>query len=179
MNPSQTVGTRRDPLGFSAWRNIAHRIVLRVGSPFIPHWFKNRLPPSPTWQAGFSVSMLGKSREKRKSTSQNSWKNACYEGRKHVTKGAAPTQARVDDTITAATGRREGKRFKFVARPGSFDLRTNTSGHSQLVAVSSSRLADRFPISRRGRWPACWRGDEPRGGAFPFGFSEGGTRRQY
>ena len=26
MNPSLTVGTRRDPLGISAWRSIAHRI---------------------------------------------------------------------------------------------------------------------------------------------------------
>ena len=27
MNPSLTVGTRRDPLGISAWRSIAHRIL--------------------------------------------------------------------------------------------------------------------------------------------------------
>jgi len=27
MNPSLTVGTRRDPLGISAWRSIAHRII--------------------------------------------------------------------------------------------------------------------------------------------------------
>jgi hypothetical protein len=53
MNPSVDVGTRRDPLGISAWRSIAHRILVRVESPFILHWFKNRLPPSPTWQAGF------------------------------------------------------------------------------------------------------------------------------
>jgi hypothetical protein len=28
---------------------------LRVESPFILHWFKNRLPPSPTLQAGFHL----------------------------------------------------------------------------------------------------------------------------
>src|SRR5438309_2004700 len=33
MNPSLTVGTRRDPLGISAWRNIAHRIVFSSQAP--------------------------------------------------------------------------------------------------------------------------------------------------
>jgi hypothetical protein len=33
MNPSKTVGTRRDPLGISAWRNIAHRIVISSRVP--------------------------------------------------------------------------------------------------------------------------------------------------
>src|ERR1700680_2218824 len=46
---------RRDPLGISAWRSVAHRILVRVESPFIQHWFKNRLPPSPTRHAGFHV----------------------------------------------------------------------------------------------------------------------------
>jgi hypothetical protein len=71
------VGTRRDPLGFSAWRNIAHRIFLRVESPFIRHWFKNRLPPTPTPQAGFQVWMLGKAEEIRKRKMQNSWQEVC------------------------------------------------------------------------------------------------------
>jgi len=55
MNPSVDVGARRDPLGISAWRSVAHRILVRVESPFIQHWFKNRLPPSPTPQAGFHL----------------------------------------------------------------------------------------------------------------------------
>jgi hypothetical protein len=33
MNPSLTVGTRRDPLGISAWRSIAHRIVITSRVP--------------------------------------------------------------------------------------------------------------------------------------------------
>ena len=33
MNPSLTVGTRRDPLGISAWRSIAHRIVISSRVP--------------------------------------------------------------------------------------------------------------------------------------------------
>ncbi len=33
MNPFYTVGTRRDPLGISAWQNIAHRIVYFESSP--------------------------------------------------------------------------------------------------------------------------------------------------
>ena len=33
MNPSLTVGTRRDPLGISAWRSIAHRIVFSSRVP--------------------------------------------------------------------------------------------------------------------------------------------------
>jgi hypothetical protein len=33
MNPSLTVGTRRDPLGISAWRSIAHRIVFTSRVP--------------------------------------------------------------------------------------------------------------------------------------------------
>src|ERR1700733_7872374 len=78
MNPSQTVGTRRDPLGFSAWRNIAHRIFLRVESPFIRHWFKNRLPPSPTPQVDFHLRMLGNCEKIRKSKMQNSWQEVCY-----------------------------------------------------------------------------------------------------
>src|SRR5271165_1459736 len=79
MNPSQTVGTRRDPLGFSAWRNIAHRIFLRVESPFIRHWFKNRLPPSPTSQVGSHLWMLGNGGEIRKGKIQNSWQEVCYQ----------------------------------------------------------------------------------------------------
>jgi len=47
------VGTLRDPLGLSAWRNVAHRIVYRVRHPFFGCWFKKRWPPSRTWQAGF------------------------------------------------------------------------------------------------------------------------------
>lgn len=31
--PVFTVGTRRDPLGISAWRNIAHRIVISSRAP--------------------------------------------------------------------------------------------------------------------------------------------------
>jgi hypothetical protein len=79
MNPSQTVGTRRDPLGFSAWRNIAHRIFLRVESPFIRHWFKNRLPPSPTPQVGFHLWMLGNGREFRKRKMKNRWQKVCWQ----------------------------------------------------------------------------------------------------
>ena len=33
MNPSLTVGTRRDPLGISDWRNFAHRIVMTSRVP--------------------------------------------------------------------------------------------------------------------------------------------------
>src|SRR5208283_4291651 len=53
MNPSYTVGTRRGSLGISAWRNIAHRTECESGPLFIEHWFKKRLPPTPTLQAGF------------------------------------------------------------------------------------------------------------------------------
>src|SRR5271166_6060593 len=53
MNPSYTVGTRRGSLGISAWRNIAHRTKCEPGPLFIEHWFKKRLPPTPTLQADF------------------------------------------------------------------------------------------------------------------------------
>ena len=33
MNPSLDVGTRRDPLGISDWRSVAHRIVIYESSP--------------------------------------------------------------------------------------------------------------------------------------------------
>ncbi len=71
------MGTRRDPLGVSAWRSMAHRIVLRVESPFIRHWFKNRLLPSPTEQVGFQLWMLGKAETIRKGETVNSWHSGC------------------------------------------------------------------------------------------------------
>jgi hypothetical protein len=40
-------------------------------------WFKNRLPPSPTSQAGFQFWMLGKNPEIRKRGITNSWYSAC------------------------------------------------------------------------------------------------------
>jgi hypothetical protein len=44
MNPSKTVGALRDPLGFSAWRSVAHQIYVEAGSLFIEYRFKKRLP---------------------------------------------------------------------------------------------------------------------------------------
>jgi hypothetical protein len=79
MNPSLTVGTRRDPLGISAWRSIAHRIICRVESPFIRCWFKNRLPPSPTSQVGFQNWMLGNLSKMRKRGAANSWHLTCQQ----------------------------------------------------------------------------------------------------
>jgi len=51
--PVSTVGTLRGSLGISAWRSIAHRTVNESGSLFIECWFKKRLPPTPTLQAGY------------------------------------------------------------------------------------------------------------------------------
>ena len=59
MNPSVDVGACRDPLGISAWRSIAHRILVRVKLPFILHWFKNRLPAITNLAGRLSKWMLG------------------------------------------------------------------------------------------------------------------------
>ncbi len=59
MNPSVDVGACRDPLGISAWRSTAHRILVRVKLPFILHWFKNRLPAITNLAGRLSKWMLG------------------------------------------------------------------------------------------------------------------------
>ena len=75
--PVVTVGTLRGSLGISAWRSIAHRTVYESGPLFIEHWFKKRLPPTPTLQAGFLSQMLWKSRRDDKACRPNSWKFTC------------------------------------------------------------------------------------------------------
>src|SRR6266550_6556019 len=42
-------------------------------------WFKNRLPPSPTLQAGFQLWMLGKTSEIRNRGDVKSWQSTCQQ----------------------------------------------------------------------------------------------------
>jgi hypothetical protein len=45
---------------------MAHRIQVRVRPRSFKHWFKNRLPPSPSLQAGFHFGCYGKKQLFRK-----------------------------------------------------------------------------------------------------------------
>jgi hypothetical protein len=140
MNPSQTVGTRRDPLGFSAWRNIAHRIFLRVESPFIRHWFKNRLPPSPTPQVDFHLWMLGNLEQIRKWKMQNRWPKVCYWNAKGLPRTAEQllpmsfwVAQRFSAAIKASSKKRlQPLRFRYPARRSSSS--TSSSALASLLA---------------------------------------------
>ena len=89
MNPHYTVGTRRSSLGISAWRNVAHRTEYESSSLFIEHWFKKRLPPTLTLQAGFLFQMLRKSERDDKGWEANIWRITCKkEGNEGDVRGA-------------------------------------------------------------------------------------------
>ncbi len=62
MNLTFKVGVLRNPLGISAWRNVAHRTDVESDTRFIGIGSKKRLPPTPTLQAGFTSPMLGEKR---------------------------------------------------------------------------------------------------------------------
>jgi hypothetical protein len=78
MNPLFTVGTSRDPLGISAWRSIAHRIVT---SPVPVHSaLVQKSVAAITNPAGrLSGWMLGQARAYGKRTASKSWQLACLD----------------------------------------------------------------------------------------------------
>src|SRR5271165_1283477 len=101
MNPSYTVGTRRGSLGISAWRNIAHRTECESGPLFIEHWFKKRLPPTPTLQAGFLPRCYAKGNEMTRAAGQIVGNLRAVNGEKSIQRDTKSTESRRHNSLFA------------------------------------------------------------------------------
>lgn len=77
MNPSLTVGTRRDPLGISAWRSIAHRIVFTSRVPVHSVLVQKSVTTITNLAGRLSNWMLGKSTKIRKCPKVKRWQLVC------------------------------------------------------------------------------------------------------
>ena len=81
MNPSLDVGTRRDPLGISDWRSVAHRIVITSQVPVHSVLVQKSVTTITNFAGRLSGWMLGNARQIRKRRGAKSWHFACLSPR--------------------------------------------------------------------------------------------------
>jgi len=73
------MGARRDPLGVSAWRSMAHRIVYTSQAPVHSVLVQKSVTNITNPAGQLSLWMLEKSDEIRKRKTVNSWHSACQQ----------------------------------------------------------------------------------------------------